>query len=130
MHSEENSHLVLLNIIDILILRLPLVFVKYHSTAGAVAGTTTGNSMRWCVLKRLVFHQEEASYDSDCDANEPDDDDGRFRCSPPHRYRKKKSRGTASLVVFTFFTVMKNVVSEWFSSCMKDLWATQLVAYP
>ena len=78
------------NIIDILILRLPLVFVKYQSTAGAVASTTTGNSMRWCVLKRLVFHQEEASYDSDCDANEPDDDDGRFRCTPPHRYRKKK----------------------------------------
>lgn len=121
MHSEENSHLVLLNMIDILILRLPLVFVKYHSTAGAVADTSAGNSMRWCALKRLVFHQEEASYDSDCGANEPDDDDGRFRFSPPHRYQKKNSRGTASLVLFTFFLVTKNVVSEGFSYCMTDL---------
>jgi hypothetical protein len=34
---------------------------------------------------------------------------------------QKESRGTASLVVFTFFMVLKNMVSEGFSYCMKDL---------
>lgn len=34
---------------------------------------------------------------------------------------KKNSRGTASLVLFTFFLVTKNVVSEGFSYCMTDL---------
>jgi hypothetical protein len=75
--------------------------------------------MRWCALKRLVFHQEEAPYDWIAVLMKPMMMKAGFDAL--HHIKKKNSRGTASLVLFTSFMVTKNVDSGGFSYCMKDL---------